>query len=193
MFQYSAESIQEVMNSIHDALFIHDSETGKIVFANQRVGELYNCTPEEALNISVGKLSLGTPPYSDEDAMRWILKAKTDGEQIFEWLARKKSGETFWTEVALRAAAIDKKKYIIAVVRDISKRKEIEFEQQKTVSQLQAILDACTDVIAIVTMRVFSMAEIKHFWQGGGKLTIKLSGIQLMKFCRHIFLPAGFK
>jgi len=161
MFQYSAESIQIVMNSIHDALFIHDAESGKILFVNQRVCELYNCTPEEALNISVGKLSLGTPPYSDEDAMRWLKKAKKNGEQVFEWIARKKTGEAFWTEVILRFTKINKESFVIAIVRDISKRKNFELEKQKTVSQLQAILDACTDVIAIV--------DDKGVFHGGNK------------------------
>ena len=188
MFQYSAESIQEVMNSIHDALFIHDAESGKIVFVNKRVSELYNCTDEEALNISVGKLSLGTPPYSDEDAMRWLKKAKKEGEQIFEWIARKKTGETFWTEVVLRFAKINKESFVIAIVRDISKRKETELEKQKTVSQLQAILDACTDVIAIVDAEGIFHGGNKAFLARWGKTYDQIIGHSAMEILPlHIF------
>jgi PAS domain S-box-containing protein len=150
MFQYSAESIQEILNSIHDALFIHESETNKIIYVNRRMCELYGCTFEEALKMSVGELSLGMPPYSEEDAKRWIKKTIKEGEQVFDWVARKVNGETFWAEVILRFTKIDNKAIVLAIVRDISERKKTEFENQKTVSQLQAILDACTDVIAIV-------------------------------------------
>lgn len=150
MFKCTAESINEVMNSIHDALFIHDSDTREIIFVNKRVCELYNCTPEEALNISIGKFSLGTKPYSEEDAGRWLIKAREEGEQVFDWVARKMSGETFWAQVVLRFSEIENKKYIVAVVRDISERKKTEFENQKTLAQLQAILNASTDVVAII-------------------------------------------
>jgi len=150
MFKYSSEAISEVLNSIHDALFIHDSDTFKVEYVNKRMCEMYNCTYEQALNTEGSEFSLGEFPYSQAEAGQWIQKAKTQGEQIFEWLARKKTGETFWTEVALRFAEINKKPYIIAVVRDISERKKTEFENKKTVAQFQAILDASTDVIAII-------------------------------------------
>ncbi len=110
MFQFTAESIQEVLNSIHEALFIHDYETGKVLYVNNRMCELYNCTYEQALNDETDEFSLGKPPYSAAEAIHYIQKAKKNGEQVFEWIARKKSGETFWSEVSLRIAVIDKEK-----------------------------------------------------------------------------------
>ena len=124
MFECTGEAINEVMNSIHDALFIHDSETFQVVYVNKRMCEMYNCTSEQALSLDFNEFILGKPPYSILEAFQWIQKAKTEGDQIFEWISCKKTGETFWTEVALKLAEINKKSYIIAIVRDISERKK---------------------------------------------------------------------
>lgn len=189
MFKCSAESMREIMNSIHDALFIHESESGKIVFVNQRVCELYNCTEEEALNISLGRLNLGTSPYSNAEGMDWIKKAENEGEQVFEWVARKISGETFWTEVALHCAEIEKKKYIIAVVRDISERKKIDAERQKTLAQMQAILDANTNAIAIINNDGFFLGGNKALFERWGKTQEELIGHSAREILpEHIYL-----
>jgi PAS domain S-box-containing protein len=49
-----------------------------------------------------------------------------EGSHVFEWKNKRKDGELFWVEVSLRRATIGGKERILAIVRDISERKEYE-------------------------------------------------------------------
>ncbi|HNW98650.1 MAG TPA: PAS domain S-box protein [Bacteroidales bacterium] len=156
MFQQSPGFIKEVLDSIHDALFIHDYNTGKIVYVNKRMCEMYNCTHEQALNYELINTSgLSESPFSKEDAMEMLKKTKTEGDKIFEWKATKFSGEYFWVEVSLRYTEFDNKPYVIAVVRDISERKESEI-QYRTIFE-----NTGTATIIIEENTIISLANSK--------------------------------
>ena len=68
-----------------------------------------------------------------------IEKVMREGLTRFDWLAKKKGGAVFWTEVSLKAAVINKKQRILAVVRDISDRKKAEEQLTKMNRELLAI------------------------------------------------------
>ena len=116
----------EIFNSTNDALFVHDAYTGAIVDANKTVERMYGYTREEIFFMNVHDFSAGEPPYSLNEAIRMIRKAVEQGSQKYEWLGKKKGGELFWTEVSLTASQIGGEGRVLAVVRDITDRKEIE-------------------------------------------------------------------
>jgi PAS domain S-box-containing protein len=124
----SEERYREIYNDTSDVIFIHDAETGKIVDVNQAVTEIYGYTIEEAKNLTLEDFSTGVPPYTLKEANKKIADAATSGPQVFEWHAKKKNGEMFWVEVALKFAEFSGKRNVIAVVRDISDRKQVEEE-----------------------------------------------------------------
>jgi len=117
---------REIFNTVSDAIFIHDAETGRIIDVNHRMHELYGLTHEEALACGPDDLSAGTPPYSSAEAIEKIHLARTEGPQTFDWLARARDGHLFWVEVSLQFALIGSQQRILAVVRDISERKQAE-------------------------------------------------------------------
>ncbi|MEA5115907.1 MAG: diguanylate cyclase [Geobacteraceae bacterium] len=123
-------SFWEIFNSTHDALFVHDAYTGAIVEANKTVEKMFGYTREEIFFMNVHDFSAGTPPYSLNEAIRYIRKAVEEGSQNYEWLGRKKDGELFWSEVSLTASHIGGEGRVLAVVRDITDRKEIEKRMQ---------------------------------------------------------------
>jgi PAS domain S-box-containing protein len=147
MLKYNSEAIHEVMNSIHDALFIHDSTTGKIVYVNRQVSELYGYSFEEALNLSMGQMSLGESPYSQKEADQWIQKAKDEGEQVFEWIGRKKNDEVFWAEVILRYVEIEENPFIIAAVRNKEELKIAESDARKSEERFRILMEQAVDGI----------------------------------------------
>ena len=124
----SESRFREIFNTVSDAIFIHDAETGRIVDVNRRMCEMYGLTHEEALACDVNDLSSGAPPYSTAEAVEKIRLAHTDGPQTFDWLARARDGHLFWVEVSLRFALIGSSQRILAVVRGISERKHAEAE-----------------------------------------------------------------
>lgn len=117
---------QAVLDSLSDTVLVDDARTGRIIDANRRMSEMYGYSREEALTLQVGQLSLGTPPYSQDDAWAWLRKARAEGPQTFEWIAKRRSGETFWVEINIRFATIGEQEQFVVSVRDIAERKAAE-------------------------------------------------------------------
>ena len=140
--------LRTIFNSINDAIFIHDIATGAILDVNQRMCELYDCTREEALNLDVGMLSSGEPPYTQQEAMRWMQKAAAGDPQLFKWRARTKKGHLFWCEVNMQRVRIWKNDRLLVTVRDITERILVEEE----ISRLAAIVESSNDAIIGKTM-----------------------------------------
>ncbi len=113
-------------NAANDAIIICDIETGRIIYANQRMCEMHCCSSEEALKMSVYDFTPGEGPYTSEKITAILRKAGEGEPQIFEWLSRDKAGRLFWVEVNVRRAIIGGKYRLLAVTRDITERKEME-------------------------------------------------------------------
>lgn len=122
----SEDRLQGTFDFVNDAIFVQDSETGAIVNVNQRTVEMYGWTKEEIKRLKVGELSAGVPPYTQEEAVKWIQRAQAEGPQIFEWRAKHRSGCLFWVEVNLRFAQLGEHNRALVTVRDIGQRKLIE-------------------------------------------------------------------
>ena len=118
----SERNYREIFNAVNDAIFVHDAETGAILDVNDAMRRLYGFTYDETAGLHVSDGSMGVSPYSSKEAEQWMAKTVAEGPQVFEWHARKKGGELFWVEVALKSANINGKQCVLAVVRDIGER-----------------------------------------------------------------------
>ncbi|MGA2498938.1 MAG: PAS domain S-box protein [Tepidisphaeraceae bacterium] len=133
----SERSYREIFNAANDAIFVHDAKTGAILDVNDTMLAMFGYSREEALHLAPDQASEGSPPHSADRAMQWLRKAVEEGPQVFEWLSRRKNGELFWTEVALRSTQIGGHGRVLAVVRDISERKRAEEERAGLEQQLR--------------------------------------------------------
>jgi PAS domain S-box-containing protein len=120
----SEANYQAIFNAVNDAVFIHDAKSGAILDANVKMTEMYGYSLEEACRLTVGDLSSGLPPYTQEGALEKISSALRSGDTLFEWQARDKSGRVFWVEVNLKQEVMDSERRIVAVVRDITEVKK---------------------------------------------------------------------
>lgn len=132
----SEERFHTIFNAVGDAIFIHDAISGKILDINQRVCEMYGMTREEAMQIHLVDDPERTPPYTDDDARRWLKAAAAGSAQVFEWQARHKDGHFFWVEVNMRPALINRRNCVVVSVRDIGKRKRAEDDRLQLERQL---------------------------------------------------------
>lgn len=135
------EYTQAVLDSLADTVFVDDACTGRIIDVNRRMREMYGYDHAEALTLEVGQLSLGTPPYSQDDAWAWLCKAREEGPQTFEWIARHRSGKTFWVEVNVRFAVIGDQERFVISVRDIAERKAAEQALRASENQFRSIIE----------------------------------------------------
>jgi PAS domain S-box-containing protein len=119
----SEQRFKTIYNTSNEAIFIHDSADGKILDVNQRMLEMYGYSYSEALNLDVAAISLNEPPFTQNDARKWIQKAFREGPQVFQWRSKRKDGSLFWAECSIKKVFYGEKDYIIAVVRDITSSK----------------------------------------------------------------------
>lgn len=120
------ENLHSIFDHACGAIFLYDVNTGAVLDADEKACEMYGYTPEEIRNADIGKLSAGPYPYDYEAAMERIRCAAGGEPQLFDWIARDRSGRTFWVEVNLKRGTISGKDGIVALVRNIAKRKRAE-------------------------------------------------------------------
>lgn len=136
---------QELFNASNEAVFVHDAETGKILDVNAGMLKMHGFdSKEEALCCSVADLSADEPAYAGDVAGDWIRRACSDGPQLFEWLSKRKNGETFWTEISLTAYETGGNKRVQAVCRDISAHKVAELALRKSEQDYRLLFENMT-------------------------------------------------
>lgn len=146
----SEENYRTIYNAANDAIFVHDIETGRILDANQTMLDMYGFdSVEDVRELSIGDISSTEEPYTQAKALERIYKATTEGPQLFEWVGKKKNGNLFWLEVNLKRKVLGGVPRIIAVVRDISKRKEAEAKAAATEKRFQNLFNNFTNPISL--------------------------------------------
>ncbi|MBP2653899.1 MAG: signal transduction histidine kinase, nitrogen specific, NtrB [Firmicutes bacterium] len=115
-----------IFDQANDAILLHDAATGVIVNMNQKACELYGYRLEDIRKQAAITICTGESPYTTTEALRLIQKASSGEPQIFEWKSRSKNGRDFWVEINLSAVTINNYKFVLAIVRNITRRKLIE-------------------------------------------------------------------
>ena len=122
----SEKNYRTIFDNANDAIFVQDCRTGAILDVNQKMTEIYGVSRKEACRLRVEDLSADNKPDTMAEAQRHMLLATEGTPQLFEWLAKNRGGQHFWVEVNLKCTNIGGKKCLLAVVRDITIRKQAE-------------------------------------------------------------------
>lgn len=130
----SERNYREIFNSSSDSIFIHDLE-GVIYDVNESMLRLYGYTKDEVLGTNVSDYSSVDEQFGRDKAMQLHQNADTGLNLMFEWKGRKKTGEEFWVEIAIRRTIIGGDDRFIALVRDVNDKKlnalELEHYREK--------------------------------------------------------------
>jgi len=139
---------RSLFNSANDAIFIMHGET--FTDCNKQTLTMFGCKHEEIIGHSPIEFS---PPTqidgrkSSEKAMEKINAAIMGEPQFFEWQHKKLNGTIFDAEVSLNTLNIQNKKYIQAIVRDITNRKQSELAIQEAEENLRSLFNAMIDTV----------------------------------------------
>ncbi|AZH25377.1 PAS domain-containing protein [Haloplanus aerogenes] len=140
------EDYRAMFDLVNDAIFVHDAETGAILDVNDTMCEMYGYDRAEALDLSIGDVSAGYPPYTEARAQERIRKAVAGEPQVFEWHAADADGEQFWVEVSLRHAVLGGDGRVLVIVRDIEERKK----RERRLRYYETAIEQSNDVMAAV-------------------------------------------
>jgi PAS domain S-box-containing protein len=149
----SETSYREIFEASEDAIFVHDWDTGAIVDVNRQACAVYGYSREELLQVRLGDLSSGAPPYTGEEGLRWLEHARHHGSARFEWHRRSRDGSLHWDEVRLRAAHIGGKQRLLAFTREITERKEAEQALRASEEQYRTVFNASADALVLWNSR----------------------------------------
>lgn len=125
----SEEKYKSLFSKANDAIFLMDADT--FIDCNIKTLEIFNCEREEIVGHSPQDFSPEYQPdgkLSSEKARELIHQVLEGTPKRFYWLHKKKGGALFDAEVSLSLVNLEEKKYLLAVVRDITEQKKIETE-----------------------------------------------------------------
>lgn len=143
----SQEYLRAVLDSLHDAVFVHDAKTGQILDVNHRMCELYGCRYEEALQLSIETLSLGIEPFTQDKALAWLRKTREEGPQHFEWHAKTFSGQPFWVDVNSRFVLIGGDERLIVTAHDLTERRRLKAALRDEAIRYRTLFETASDGI----------------------------------------------
>jgi len=155
----SERNYREIFNATSEAIFIHDISNGSIIDVNEPMLQMFGYKRNELKSISFNELIAGTEPYTGTAAQKLIDETMEKGELNFEWYARKKNGELFWADVALKNTNIGGDERVLAVVRDIDEKKKISIELENYRKNLESLVDERTRELQVSSVELVSTID----------------------------------
>ncbi|MDH5649980.1 MAG: PAS domain S-box protein, partial [Gammaproteobacteria bacterium] len=113
---------QILIENAADGIFIHDEE-GRIVECNKHIMDSMGYSEQEIKGLTIFDIN----PNLDKEKVIMALRSDIAGEErLFETHHKCKDGTIFPVEIKRAGYERDGNRYFVAVVRDVSKRHEIE-------------------------------------------------------------------
>jgi PAS domain S-box-containing protein len=134
----SEERFRSIMENANDAIFFADSES-IIRFWNRKAYDTYGYTADEV----IGKPPMILVPQKYREVhQKWMEKYLSSDEaaisgKIVEGMGERKDGTEFFAETSTAILKQGDKRYLVAVVRDITERKKAEEEKARLEAQLR--------------------------------------------------------
>jgi PAS domain S-box-containing protein len=140
--------LRTVFNNVYDAIFVHDLH-GKVIDVNDKLLDMYRISREEALDLFI--INDYSAPENPIKRLPSIWKKVLAGkDQFFEWKAKRpKDGSTFDVEVFLTRLSLPDGDVILANVRDVTERKQVEQQLRATRKYLRTVFNNVYDAIFI--------------------------------------------
>lgn len=133
----SEEYARDIFDGMNEPVFIHDIETGKILDVNQTACRVFGYSHDDLCRMSIGELSSGEPPYTQENALDFIRRSAAEQISSIEWHGRDSSGRLYWSEVRARPVRIAGEKRLLVTSRDITERKMATAEIRKLYTAIE--------------------------------------------------------
>lgn len=141
-----AQRLAQIMDNANDIILLAD-EDGRILEANRRAVDTYGWPLEELRSLTLSSLQaeVTEPPPAGQK-----VRAEEAGRGVFETVHRRKDGTTFPAEVSARLVDMGNERVNLAIVRDITWRKEIETSLRSSEQKYHTLFEAANDAILLM-------------------------------------------
>ena len=146
--RFVQEKFTKAFLSSPDAIIISDAETGKIVEINDAASLIYGYSPDEMNGKSALELGIW---LSVENRNEFFNQLQNQGKvRSHELVERRKSGELFNASISAEIITLEKQKFIISTIRDITNRKRNELALLESEENAWALINAPDESILLV-------------------------------------------
>jgi PAS domain S-box-containing protein len=140
----SLKLFRTLIDHSNDAIQVVDPTTGRFLDINETACRRLGYSREEMLSMSLPDIvATGSGVFSMPTILEAIQKT---GFRMAEGRHRRKDGSTFPVEINVRYIQLDRD-YLVAVVRDITQRKQAEHEQQRVNRLMHLLLESAGEGI----------------------------------------------
>jgi PAS domain S-box-containing protein len=134
---------RNLLDKANDSIFVIDPETACFLDVNAKSCSNLGYSREELLKMCVPDIETRIPDMSSWRAR--VIEVKNKGHAVREGRQKRKDGTTFPIEVSANYISFEKRDYFVAVVRDITERKEAEEVLQRSEKQYKDLFDSTLD------------------------------------------------
>lgn len=181
----SEERYRGIFETANDGIFLMD---GKLfIDCNGTTIKMFGCSKKsDVVNHTPFDFSPIKQPdgkNSVEKGSLYIKNALNGKPQRFYWQHITKKGKTFDAEVSLNTLNLRGKKFIQAIVRDISQQREAEQKLAESQEKYKSVFDSVNDVIVLFNKEGF-IIDINQDWK-------KITGYDPKMFIGKHFTELG--
>ncbi len=118
------ELFTELINKSNDAIYVVDPPAGRFILVNDKACVSLGYDRGELLKMGVMEIETSLP-----DKSFWrthVNELRQKGSLIFEGLHKRKNGAAFPVEANISYVVLNTREYLVAVVRDITERRQME-------------------------------------------------------------------
>ena len=139
------QNLQAIFNSITEAFIIADLE-GNIADVNQSAVQMYGYPKEEFVTLHASQVIC--PEYHSW-LTDFIQTAQSDQMASAQTVDFRKDGTFFYTEVNGTMLKYNGKKHLLAIIRDVTKRKLVEDALKESEERFRSLVEQAADAIFV--------------------------------------------
>lgn len=182
--RHSKARLQAILDNVVDGIIILDQE-GNIQSLNQSAEQMFEHEPTQILGKNLKRLLGNTFSGSSSEILSYFLGGDLSAKIgcYRETVGRRQNGTTFPMELVFSEMKLDNQRLFIAIVRDITLRKQSE----ETLRKQATLLDLANDTIIVRNWH-----ERITYWNQGATLLYGFSPQETIGECIHALLQTVF-
>ena len=156
--EFAIRQFRAALDQSTDAVYLIDPHTGRFIDLNATAHARLGYSREEHLALTLQDIQAGP-----KDAVRWrdfLDTLRRAGHMTFEGEHRRKDRTTFPVEINVRYIEGPPQDYLVAIVRDITERKQTERALRESEERFHAVFDHSPIIVALMTVPEGRVVEL---------------------------------
>ena len=138
------QKFRTIFNAPQEGIMLFDGEG--IIDCNEATARMLDYdSREQVIGLKPYDISPETQPdgrSSEEKGQEMIGLAAKNGSHRFEWMHRKRTGDSFPVDVSLTAIELDNQPLILALLRDLTEQRQLQAQIKESQEQLDLAMQA---------------------------------------------------